>query len=1092
MKYLNLLNKRGILFICIVMVFSSMTLFPGNEALWLRYPAISPDGETIAFCYQGDIFTVSKEGGVPKALTRHNAYDFMPAWSTDGRTIAFASDRFGNFDVYVIAARGGKAKRLTFHSANDYPSDFSPDGSAVLFRSSRMDSQKSTLFPRGGFTELYRAAVKGGLPEQILTTPAEDARWDRAGKRILYHDNKGYEDSWRKHHKSSVTRDVWLYDSDSGKHTQLTDFAGEDRSPAWSADGQNMYYLSEKDGSFNVWRMPLSDPGNPLQVTYFKKHPVRFLSASQGGDLCFGFNGEIYLLPKGAKQPYKVRIPAEIDVSQNTRRIETVTSGATEMCLSPNGKEIAFIVRGEVFVTAVDYPLTKRITGTPEQERSVSFSPDGRKLLFAAEMGRSWNLYQVSIKRKEESYFYNSTLLLREPLLVSDKETFQPAYSPDGKEVAYLEERTTLRILNLRTKKSRTVLSGDKNYSYSDGDQWYDWSPDSKYLLVRFLDTERWGSEVGLVDASGTKALVNLTNCGYSDVMPKWMMAGKMMIWVTDKHGLRNHGPGAPEGDIYGMFFTRETFDRFKLSKAEYDLLKEEEEENEEAEEKEKTDKKKKKKKAKKIEPLRIDLKNIEDRVARLTIHSSRLADAALSPDGETLAYLSRFEKGYDLWVHKLREKKTRLLAKLGAQGGSLTFDEEGENIFVLYQGKIVKIELESGKQKPVTYAAEMNLDLPGERDYLFEHVWRQVQKKFYVKDLHGVDWSFYKENYQRFLPHISNNWDFTEMLSEMLGELNGSHTGSGNNPDYQNPDSTAALGAFCEASPEINGLKVLEIIEKGPLARADSKIKPGVIIKKINGTPVTPGMNYYPLLNRQAGKTMLLTLTDPASGKEWEETIKPIESWRQRGLLYNRWIRTRRAETERLSKGRLGYVHIRSMGDFSFRETFSEVFGRHSHKEGIVVDTRFNGGGWLHDELVTMFSGKKYFTFVPRGQVIGIEPGAKWIKSSVVVMGEDNYSNAHMFPYVYKELGIGKLVGMPVAGTGTAVWWESLQDRSLHFGIPQVGIKGINGKYLENRQLEPDYLVKNDPETTAAGRDKQLEKAVEVLLTEIDKKSKK
>ncbi len=1076
--------KKSFYYLCIIIL---LTLFSFSQSTitfsqWKRYPAISPDGTQIVFSYQGDLFIVSTEGGKPIQLTRHEAHDFNPVWSPDGKYIAFASNRFGNFDIFIIPANGGKSKRLTFHSASDFPSGWTADSKYILFSSSRMDSVRSSLFPSPVLPELYKVSIKGGVPAQILTTPAIDAQINKNGTKIIYHDQKGYENKWRKHHTSSIARDVWVYDIKTDKHTKLTSFSGEDRNPVWNVNEKKIYYISEKSGSFNVWKMQSDNSKNIKQITFFKKNPVRFLSISKNGILCFGYNGDIFIKRQN-KKPEKVNINLNIDYAKNPISPKTFMSNATEIALSPNGKEIAFIVRGEVFVTSVDFSDTKRITHTPEQERSVSFSPDGKKLLFAGEINDSWNLYEASIVKKGEPYFYAATLIKVKPLLVTKQETFQPGYSPDGKKIAFLENRTTLRVMDLKTKKIITVLSGDKNYSYRDGDQWFRWSPDSKWLLVTYLDKDRWVSEVGLVDASGKKPVINLTNSGYNDESPKWTMKGNMMIWASDMMGYRSHGSWGSEYDIYGMFFNKKTFDKFKLSKSDYELLQEREKKL-----KKKTvikDKKNPKKGQKEEKKINIDLKNIEDRIVRLTVRSSNILDFGLTPDGKTLVYISRYKKGYAIWTNKIREKKIKLLTKLSSWAGSIHFDKTGKNIFLLSRGKIMKVNIQNGRIKPISFMAQMDINYTKEKQYIFKHVWRQVKEKLFDVKLQGVDWNYYKKNYEKFIPSITNNYDFTELLSEMLGELNVSHTGSGYRAMKRNRDSTAALGLFFEQNYNGDGLKIAEVIEKGPFDNAETKVKSGIIIKKINGVLIKKGMNYYPLLNHKAGKRVLLTLYNHRTRASWEEVVKPISFYAQNNLLYQRWVKKRRILTEKLSHGKLGYVHVRGMNSRSFRKVFSEIMGRNYDKEGIIVDTRFNGGGWLHDDLVVLLSGKKYMTFYPRGRKIGIEPMNRWVKKSVVIVSESNYSDAHMFPYSYKELGIGKLVGMPVPGTGTAVWWETLQDPTIYFGIPQIGMLGNDGKYLENQQLYPDYQVKNDPESSSRGKDKQLEKAVKVLLKE-------
>ncbi len=1070
---------------------------PSTERpLWLRYPALSPDGKTVAFTFRGHLFTVPANGGEARALTAGTAHDFQPVWSPDGKTVAYASDLYGNFDVFTVPAAGGEPTRLTTHSADEVPTGFAPDGKSVLFTAHRQDSRLNAQFPSARtLPELYRVSVEPGhAPEQILTTPALAARYDRAGKRIVYEDLKGYENLWRKHERTSVTHDVWLYDTEAGTHRQLTTFLGEDRNPVWSPDEKSIYYLSEQSGSFNVWKLALDGNAAPEQVTRFTQNPVRFLSSDERGDLCFGYDGELYVLPVGATEPQRIAVQMPYGDASRLSELLTMADGATDFALNPDGKEIAFVARGEVFVASTEFGVTKRITNTPGQERSVSFSPDGRHLVFAGETDKSWNLYEASLTRpkEEEPYFFNATVVDVKPILENGQENFQPTYSPDGKEVAYLENRTALRVLNLESKQTRLILAGDKNYSYEDGDQWYSWSPDGKWFVVQFMDPHRWSNEAGLVDAEGKQNLINLTRSGYEDAHPVWTADGKAMLWFSDRAGLHGNGSGGGSpGDVYALFFTQKAFDRFKLSKAELEIVKKAEDDAKKAkdkdkkpEDKDKDDKKKEDEK--KPEPVEIDFNNFEDRTARLTINSTDLRDFALTPDGEQLIYLLKGDDGYELWQNKLRDKETKRLAALpkgDAEATGLFLDKEGKNAFVLAGGHIAKVGLGDAKLEPVHFSAEMNLNRDAERAYIFEHAWRQTKEKFYVANLHGVDWDGYKAVYAKFLPYINNNYDFAEMLSEMLGELNASHTGSSYRPQRPGGDDTAALGVFADQAYRGPGLKVDEVIEKGPLAVAKSTIAAGMIIEKIDGVALAPGVDWCPLLNRKAGKPTLLSVFDPAKNVRFDETIKPIAIRDEEELLYQRWVKSRRELTERLSGGRIGYVHVRGMNDQSYRDTFSEVLGRNSGKEALIVDTRFNGGGNLHDELATLLSGHEYLQFVPRGRVVGEEPTNKWDKRSVVLIGESNYSDAHLFPWTYRALGIGKLVGMPVPGTGTAVWWEHQQDPTLIFGIPEVGFRDAAGGFMEKADIKPDIEVANDYQSVARGEDKQLEKAVEFLL---------
>ncbi|MEZ4759908.1 MAG: S41 family peptidase [Flavobacteriales bacterium] len=1064
-----------------------LAAFAGSaqEALWLREPAISPDGQTILFCFQGDIWRVPASGGDAVALTTNEAYDESPVWSNDGKLIAFASTRHGNSDVFVMSADGGVPTRLTYHSNGEFPTGFSPDDTQVLFYANRQDDPRNQHFPVGGLGELYTVPVAGGRPEQVSTIAMQLARYSPDGGLIVYHDRKGYEDSYRKHHTSSVTRDVWTFNTTTKEYRQLTPFTGEDRNPVWSPDGRSIYYLSEEHGSFNVHKMPATG-GTSTQVSFLTDHPVRGLSISNGGVLCFTHRGGIHTMTDGG-QSSRVPIRVVTDGRYNPTRTVKVNGDVDEVVPSPSGKEVAFIHRGEVFVTSQE-GTTRRITNTPEQERSVSWHPEGRKLLYASERNGSWDLYTTSIVRAEEKYFFHATLLKEEALLSTPAEEFQAAYSPDGKEVAYLQERTELRVLNVDSKETRTVLPADRNYSYADGDQWYQWSPDSKWFVVQFLHPGQWTDQVGIVKADGKGEVIDLTRSGYGGWAPEWNHDGTAITWFSNRNGMRNHASWGSQMDVYAIFLTQEAYDAYQLSKEEAELEEEQkEEEKKEEDKKEEEGKKDKKKKGdddekKEVKPVKVDLEGLYDRKVRLTPNSSFLSGAVLSKDGEKLFYLTPFEKGYDLWEVELRTREAKIVHKMGAgYAGDLVLDKEGKNLYFINSGNISRYDIEKKELKGVGVDGEMILDENAERAYLFEHVWRQVQKKFYTPDLHGVDWDTLKVEYQRFLPSINNNYDLAELLSELLGELNASHTGAGYRHRDPAGDQTATLGLLY-AYTEGPGLTVAEVLPKNTVLKAGTKVKAGVVIEKIDGEAITDDMDPYRLLNRKAEKPTLLSLHDPKTGKRWDESVKPVGIGEEFDMLYTRWVERCRHLVDSLSGGQLGYVHVEGMNDGSFRVVYEEALGRYHDRKGLVVDTRFNGGGWLTDDLATFLNGEEYMYLEPRGQKLGSKPEFKWKKPSVVVMSEGNYSDAHMFPTAYRALGIGKLVGMPVAGTGTAVWWEGLQN-DMWFGIPQVGIRDLNGVFLENQQLEPDVEQPLDPGVVSTGRDQQLEEAVKVLL---------
>ena len=1043
-----------------------------ENATWLRYPSISPDGKTVAFSYKGDIYTVGTEGGHAKQVTSNKSYDYAPVWSPDGKTIAFASDRYGNFDIYVVSKDGGVPKRVTTHSAKDTPWTFTPDGKNIIFTSSIQDPASSAVFPKGSMTELYSIPVEGGRPVQILATPAEEVSFMANGKDFIYQDCKGGENIWRKHHTSSITRDLWKYEG--GKHVKLTDFNGEDRCPKLSSDGKTVYYLSEREGSFNVYSFPVDNPLAVSKVTKHKTHPVRFLTVSDKDDICYGYDGDIYVKSAGSAAK-KLAVTVTADYSDNGKEKVNV-SGGTDNALSSDGKQIAFVNRGEVFVASVEYKTVKRITETPAAESDVVFSPDGKKLAYSSEREGIWNIYTAELARKEDINFPNATGIIEKPLFKNNKvDRSCPSFSPDGKEIAYIENRDRLMVMNLETGKTRQITDGSQCFStYGSFD--YCWSPDGNWFTLSYSARNHYPYEdIGIVSAKGGEQIINLTESGYTDSSPQWVLDGNAILFTSERYGMRNHASWGTLEDAMIVFLNRKAYEEFMMSEEEKDLLKEIKKLD--------SDKKEEEKKSEKVEDIVIELDNIEDRILRLTPSSSKLSNIALSKDGKYLYYQAAYESGMNLWKYDIKKQSP---SRIGTASGPMKWDKKQETLYVL-GGSFSKMKKDAKSLESIPVKTEIFVDLAAEREYMFNHVYRQEKERFYNKGMHGVDWEGMTEAYRKFLPHISNNYDFAELLSEYLGELNVSHTGSGYRaPAAFDKVNTANLGLLFDMDWKGDGLKVAEIVDMGPFDKASLDLEPGDVIVAIDGTRIYAGEDYFPLLDRKEKKRTLVTVKK-ASGAEVEMIVLPISEGAFGELLYKRWVKNNAAKVQELSGGRLGYVHIKGMNDDSFRTVYSDILGRYNHCEGIVIDTRFNGGGRLHEDIEVLFSGKKYLTQEIRGKDACDMPSRRYNKASIMVIGEANYSNAHGTPWVYKHKGMGKLVGKPVPGTMTSVNWETLQDRTLYFGIPVVGYRTAEGTYLENSQLDPDIDVENTKELVVKGRDEQLEVAVKALLEQID-----
>lgn len=1061
-----------------------------DAPLWLRRNAISPDASQIAFTYKGDIYIVDAEGGRARQLTTNQAYDSNPMWTPDGKSIVFSSYRELGKDVYKVSAEGGVPRRLTSHPGNETPMTILEDGSILFSAAIQQDAQYGD-FPGGA--QVYIIGPDGGRPKLVTSLPISNISV-RQGNTLVYEDYKGYEDPWRKHHTSSVTHDIWLYVPDkvpgsgplsingNGSFTKLTSFEGEDRNPVFTHDGNEFYYLSEQDGTFNIYcsgyfedAVQPNDRMEPKQITFYKGNPVRHLSISDNGTLCYSYDGELYTI-KPDQQPEKVKIEIVRDQTERPVQERAMTSGASSMSVSPDGKEIAIVLRGDVFVTSAEYRTTRRITNTAEQERSVCFAPDGRTLYYAAERNGHWGIWATELTEKEDKMF-TYAYKTEEKLITRPGETcFQPQVSPDGKSLAYLKDRTGIAVMDLKSGKEKILLSSDINYSYTDGDQDFAWSPDSRYILCNYQANGGWNNEdVALIDTE-TGEITDLTESGYTDGGFRWALKGKAMTWTSDKGGYRSHGSWGAERDVYIMFFDGKRFAEFSKDKEDHeiaDLYKDKKEEKKEAKDSAKAEKK--------PEKLELDLKDRKDRVVKLTRFSGRLGDHYLTQDGKKLYYITRLEKSMDLCCLDLEDNSIKVVLK-GVMG-SIYPSKDDKFLYMLNRGSVSKVTISSGKKESIGFNGIFEYKPAQEREYIFNHIWKQVNEKFYVADIHGIDWEGYRETYAKFLPHIENNFDFQELLSEMLGELNGSHTGA--RYRYMSGLTMGTLGALYDLEYEGKGLKIAEVLKGGPLYIAAPEVKAGDIITAIDGVEIAEGMDWHYLLKGKGSKKTAVTIRK-GGGKA--ETVFLEPAFTDYRPMYYRWVEQRENMVRELSGGRIAYVHVEGMNSESFRRVYSDLLGKYRTCEAVIVDTRHNGGGWLHDDLITLLSGTGYIRFEPRGQYIGTEPYSKWTKPSCVLIGEDNYSDASGFPYIYQTLGIGKLIGAPVPGTMTAVWWENQIDPSIIFGIPQVGAIGVKeGRYLENMQIEPDILIYNDPASVLRGEDKQLEAAVKEMLKTID-----
>ncbi|WP_203257951.1 S41 family peptidase [Hyunsoonleella ulvae] len=1053
----------------------------------INFPAISPDGQTIAFNYQGDIWTSAINGNNPKRLTVHEAYDTKPMWSADGNHIAFISERFGNYDVYVMSAKGGTPKRLTYHSTNDIITDFTPDGD-ILFSTRRNFVQVEREY------ETHIISKRGGTPKRYLDATGFDAVASPNGKFVAF--VKGSCRLEREAYKGPANRDVWLYDIKNDTYTQLTDYDGNDFYPQWG-DDNTIYFQSSRTGKYNVHKLTIGNNGAKQgvisQITNFSDMGIFSFQVSRNGtDVITAQGNRIYVVNANTKAQKEINIDIASDYRFDPVVHKTYGNNVGDIAVSPNGNYAAINIRGEIFIreTSKDKKRTVNLTRSSFRDTNATWLNDST-LLFISDRDGQKDMYMVKSDNVNESNLFKTLKHKIERITKSSDNENNLVLSPDGQSIAYIVGRGKLVVANIDGKgkmsNKKTLLDGWATPSSVS------WSPDSKWLAYSLSNLD-FNSEIYIHKADNSVKPVNISMHPKQDRRPVWSPDGKKLMFSSNRNN-----------SDYDVWFTW-------LNKADWEKTSQDWEEDVEDDTSKSKDKKgnkkednNKKDKKQPVVPVVIDFDDIHERQVQVTSYVGGEFGQLFSKDSKTIYYTtgngSRGDASTesDLFKIKWNGKDKKALTSKNTNPSNITVNKKRSKIYMTKNGSLASLNMSNDKIESLPFSAKLDIDYNLETQQIFNEAWKAINDGFYDPNFHGQNWSSLREKYEPLALNASTRTDFQTMFNWMLGQINASHMGLyrvETREDLQQ-ERTGLLGV--EFEPTSNGnLKVTSIVPAMPANRSVSLINVGDIITTVNGNDLDKSTNVYEFLEGTANEKIYLEVD--RGGVSKEIVIRPKSSNRTEN--YNAWVKERKRLTDKYSNGRLGYIHIQGMNWTSFERFERELTAAGLGKEGIVIDVRFNGGGWTTDYLMAVLNVKQHAYTVPRGAVKNLEqehtkfinhypyserlPLASWTKPSIALCNENSYSNAEIFSHAYKALDIGTLVGVPTFGAVISTGGLGLIDGS-YIRMPFRGwyVKETKSN-MELGPAVPDIVVYNNPDDKAKHKDTQLKKAVDELLSQL------
>lgn len=1028
----------------------------------IRTPSLSPDGKDLAFSYQGDIWVHNLNTNQSKRITVHQAYESNPIWNNDGSELAFSSNRKGSNNVFTVSKMGGMPKQITYYPTGDTPYDWTNENN-ILFTTNRV--MKGPQWD----AQTYHVNANGGTPERTITALGAMATASPNGNFIAY--AKGACRISREDYTGSAQRDIWLFNKQSNKYIQITDTRKNEHSPVWDAQG-NLYYIGAESGRYNIYKQAISENGTkngaPERLTNQTKNGVVSFSVSDDGNIVYSTLFDVFLMKN--KTATKLALNLVTDYRFELEKTDTTTSDISTFDVSPNGKLAAMEIQGEVFVKENDKEKknTNNVSNHPFRDRNPQWISDKEVLFISDRDGHN----EIYVSRSKDTLvgLERSLKIATKKLTKSKEDVYNLLVSPDHKKIAYQIGRGNLMIADYKKGKITNIVAFSEGWAAPSG---VSWSPDSKFLAYSQQDLD-FDSEIFIQSVADPKEKFNVSMHPRSDVSPSWSSDGKMLSFASNRSGNR----GGIDFDIWMVWLKKEDWERTRTDREIGDYYQ---------------PKPEKKSEKKKTVEVSIDKDKIYDRLVRVTSLPDDEFGGIFSPDNNSIYYSATNPATNSRSFYKVKldggsPKEIKGTASIGG------FSEVNGKFYFTSRGRLSELNPKTDKVTSLAHSAKYTTDFTAMNAQMYEEGTRVLTMGFYDPNFHGYDWKGLVKKYKTLALKASTIQDYSFVYNHLLGQLNASHMGyRASTPEKTNSDNIGLLGL--EVKNTSKGAEVVYVLDNSVADKSKVGIQEGDVITKVNNQKVDKNTNFYSLLKNTRGDEILLTLSN---GSE----LVARTSGSLRTLQYQAWVDSRKKLVDKFSDGKLGYIHIQGMNAPSFERFERELKASGYDKEGIVIDVRYNGGGWTTDRLMAVLNVYQHAYTVPRGAAKNLEKENKKFtknypfnerailsvntKPSIALCNENSYSNAEIFSHAYKNLGLGKLVGQPTFGAVISTGGYGLTNGFVRMPF-RAWYVAKSGKNMENESPAiPDYLVENAPGWSARGEDDQLKKAVEVLLEDL------